>query len=448
MPLILLTGLPGVGKTTVVQAVARAVAAAFAEQPELAGRRAAGFVTEEVLAGAAPGPGEAGGRRHRVGFDVVDLDTQHRAPLARLRDPAVRPPQKGPRMGKWVVDSAAFGKLAKTSLDASADVYIVDEIGKMELFVKSFVDRTRTLCSEAVCDMGFTLATVALKGTGFIADVKAINSARLIEVTPENRDCLPSELAQEIIQWCVARPHKSSQGAAAAAAPAPAAPMTKGGGKTVQASVCLIPDGALWPGIQAIREKHDKHLVRWMPHINLLYPFVPIEEFDAAAEKLAEGLRSVCPFELRFDQLGVFHHSKKSHTFWLDPETNAGAGGGECPLTHLYHTLLTLFPHCDDTNSKEGGFRPHLSLGQAKGPPPNMASLSALWPGGKYTVSSVYLIYRADFNDPFHVRRVVSLGDNASAGVPGDWMYTAKGEAFWRNMSTGSVSNNVPTLVK
>lgn len=31
--------------------------------------------------------------------------------------------------------------------------------------------------------------------------------------------------------------------------------------------------------INEIRSKHDKAYPRWMPHINFMFPFVPLEQF-------------------------------------------------------------------------------------------------------------------------------------------------------------------------
>jgi hypothetical protein len=45
------------------------------------------------------------------------------------------------------------------------------------------------------------MATVALKGTGLIDEVKKRADVRLIQVTAANRDGLPSELADWLINW-------------------------------------------------------------------------------------------------------------------------------------------------------------------------------------------------------------------------------------------------------
>ena len=39
-------------------------------------------------------------------------------------------------------------------------------------------------------------------------------------------------------------------------------------------AVVLVPPRDLWAPIQAIRATNDKSYLRWMPHVNLLYPFL------------------------------------------------------------------------------------------------------------------------------------------------------------------------------
>ncbi|MEZ4294886.1 MAG: RNA repair domain-containing protein [Polyangiaceae bacterium] len=76
-----------------------------------------------------------------------------------------------------------------------------------------------------------------------------------------------------------------------APAAAPAAP----GATTHHTAVVLVPPAELWPAIQAIRGPHDRHATRWMPHITLLYPFVPEVDLDRARHVLGEVLAGVAP---------------------------------------------------------------------------------------------------------------------------------------------------------
>jgi nucleoside-triphosphatase len=70
------------------------------------------------------------------------------------------------------------------------DLFVIDEVGKMELLCPPFVEVVPRLLGGPVR----VVATVARKGGGLIAEVKARGDVRLVEVTPENRDGLPAEL--------------------------------------------------------------------------------------------------------------------------------------------------------------------------------------------------------------------------------------------------------------
>ena len=161
---LLLTGLPGVGKTTVMRAVPAL----------LPGSRLSGFTTEEMR--------EAG---RRLGFRGTTLDG-HETIIAHVSFP-------GPaRVGKYGVDVRAIDELA-LALDPQrgADTYLVDEVGKMECLSSAFVAAVRTLLAARAR----LVATVAARGGGLIAEVKAHPGAVLWQVTHANRSSLPAEVA-------------------------------------------------------------------------------------------------------------------------------------------------------------------------------------------------------------------------------------------------------------
>src|SRR5262249_26468666 len=72
----------------------------------------------------------------------------------------------------------------------SVDAFLIDEIGKMELLCPAFVEAVTLLMDGAVP----VIATVALRGEGLIARVKARPDVRLLHVTPDSRDGLPGQL--------------------------------------------------------------------------------------------------------------------------------------------------------------------------------------------------------------------------------------------------------------
>jgi nucleoside-triphosphatase len=165
--LLLVTGVPGVGKTTLVRRVAA----------ELEDLRLAGFITDEI---------REGGRR--VGFRIVPFEGAERV-MAHVDFP-------GPeRVGRYGVDVEALEAVAASTLalDPEVDLYVVDEIGRMECFSEGFVASMRALLDSR----RRVLATIARRGGGFIADVKRRADGELWEVTVRNRDALP----ERIVGW-------------------------------------------------------------------------------------------------------------------------------------------------------------------------------------------------------------------------------------------------------
>ena len=46
-------------------------------------------------------------------------------------------------------------------------------------------------------------------------------------------------------------------------------------------ALVVIPPRAVWDAVQEVRCVRDKSYLRWMPHVNLLYPFL---EDDASGD--------------------------------------------------------------------------------------------------------------------------------------------------------------------
>jgi RNA 2',3'-cyclic 3'-phosphodiesterase len=130
--------------------------------------------------------------------------------------------------------------------------------------------------------------------------------------------------------------------------------------KTHAAAVVLIPPAEAWEPIQAIRRIHDEHLRRWMPHITLLYPFRPPEEWPEFLSMVKGPLEAIAAFELRLEEVRLFHHGPRSATVWVAPRP-------EERLIELQAALGAAAPDCDDVRRYPGGFTPHLSVGQARG---------------------------------------------------------------------------------
>jgi len=164
----LVTGVPGVGKTTLLRKVCKLLAPFHPE----------GFYTEEIREGGV-----------RKGFALVGLDGR-RSVLSHV---SVKSPN---RVGKYGVDVRSFESFLETlHLKAPAgSLVVMDEIGKMECFSADFVSLVRELLDGA----GVVVATVALKGPGFISEVKRREDVTICEVTERNRDDLAERLARDI----------------------------------------------------------------------------------------------------------------------------------------------------------------------------------------------------------------------------------------------------------
>ncbi len=143
MKALLLTGRPGIGKTTVIRRVADA----------LKGERIAGFYTEELRS-----------RGERTGFRIVTLDGCSRL-MASID---IRSPH---RVGKYGINVAAVDEIAQAMLAPHrAGVFLIDEIGKMECFSTAFVEAVRRLFAAN----RLIVASVALKGGSLIEEVKRL----------------------------------------------------------------------------------------------------------------------------------------------------------------------------------------------------------------------------------------------------------------------------------
>lgn len=175
-------------------------------------------------------------------------------------------------------------------------------------------------------------------------------------------------------------------------------------GKTHKTAVVLVPPEELWEPIQSIRRKYDRQFRRWMPHITLLYPFKPREEFERVAELFERCSEKIEPFCIELARFAYFKHFSGRCTLWLAPEPHE-------PVDLLQELLWREVPECDDTRRYEGGFVAHLSVGEVrsvKEADTILAELQKEWKGLRFEVRGVFLIAREDPpDDAFRVERFV-----------------------------------------
>jgi nucleoside-triphosphatase len=164
---ILLTGLPGCGKTTAVLQIING----------LSNKKLTGFYSTVIRENDI-----------RKGFRWKRLD----GPEGILAHIDIKSPF---RVGKYRVDIAGFEKFVVPVLDfdrTNAELFVIDEIGKMECMSEKFVVAVRRLFASEKS----VLATAAQKGAGFISEIKNHPGTKLFYLTHQNYDKIIAEILQ------------------------------------------------------------------------------------------------------------------------------------------------------------------------------------------------------------------------------------------------------------
>jgi nucleoside-triphosphatase len=165
---ILIHGLPGSGKTTII----KRLCVIFKEFNPV------GFITSEIYDG-----------ENRVGFEVANLFGDSRTfAHTKLKSKVI--------VGKYKVDVRAFDDLLdKTfSKEKKTGLYMIDEIGRMECASKKF----SKLIIELLDSNKPLVAVIAEKGADLSNNIKKRDDVALFEITEQNRDLRIKELTMVI----------------------------------------------------------------------------------------------------------------------------------------------------------------------------------------------------------------------------------------------------------
>mgnify|MGYP002029566979 CR=1 FL=1 len=112
------------------------------------------------------------------------------------------------------------------------------------------------------------------------------------------------------------------------------------------------------PQIEEFKSGLSTKEERWMPHINLAYPFHP---YDCATQpNTAHMLRRLCldtpSFTVKLSRLGRFAQRSGRHLIYAAPED-------ERPFMRVQEALADMFPDCADVSHYAKGYKPHMILG-------------------------------------------------------------------------------------
>jgi nucleoside-triphosphatase len=171
MTIIVLTGAPGVGKTTALIRVARAL--------KERGVKVGGIVSRELRT-----------NNMRIGFEFIDLSTNDRNVLASITG-------NGPKVGRYFVNVAGCHFAAEQLMNAvrNSDVIICDEIGPMELKSRELIDSARNLLD---IDKK-VIVVVHQKLQHLLIDEFRNKSSLLINLDLENREKVNEILLDRLI---------------------------------------------------------------------------------------------------------------------------------------------------------------------------------------------------------------------------------------------------------
>ena len=163
---VILTGPPGIGKTTAIKAVVA--------QLRNNGVSVAGFYTEEERKGGS-----------RVGFIMVNAATGERRRMAGVNGTGVK-------FGKYFVDLSVVDWGIKL-LNGDGNVVVIDEVGPMENLHPGFIAAVENGINERI-----SVLTVHERLLGLITG-KAMNH-KLIRLSISNRDEVPRLVVNHILE--------------------------------------------------------------------------------------------------------------------------------------------------------------------------------------------------------------------------------------------------------
>jgi 2'-5' RNA ligase len=182
---------------------------------------------------------------------------------------------------------------------------------------------------------------------------------------------------------------------------------------TPQTSLCLIPPENVWEQIQSIRSVHDKAYPRWMPHINLIYPFTPEENFDNIKAVLEPILNRKKSFQIQFDQssLDYFQQRGDDCTYHLKPTITTDV----VELQKLIQNQLA------NLVKNKRAFEAHLTLGQTTTSTISdvLIHIKGKWSTIEFTVDRVYMISRENHPENlFTIKKEILLLGQADESIP------------------------------
>jgi nucleoside-triphosphatase len=174
--ILLLTGSPGVGKTSVLLRTVESLRAK--------GYTVGGMLSREARIGGV-----------RVGFEILDLRIGRKGWLAQVTQ------KQGPQVGKYRVNLAdleGVGVEAIMNAVANSDVIAIDEVGPMELYSHKFKEATVKAAESSKLVLGVVHWKAA---DSLITEIRGRDDVEVHLVTMENREDLHLLVLEEALRF-------------------------------------------------------------------------------------------------------------------------------------------------------------------------------------------------------------------------------------------------------
>lgn len=169
----------------------------------------------------------------------------------------------------------------------------------------------------------------------------------------------------------------------------------------IQTSVAIIPPHSVQAlAVPLLRQHMPQMHGTFMPHITLLYPFVPLDQLDSACRTLHSMCRSIVPFDITLEGYG--HFPDVAYMRIRDAQ----------PVRHLAYDIHAHFPAHRPYDGKYGEeIYPHITImyldadkGETPPPLPDYSPIT-------FRVDRIHVNYGIPGEAlPWITRDVISLG--------------------------------------
>lgn len=155
-------------------------------------------------------------------------------------------------------------------------------------------------------------------------------------------------------------------------------------------ALCIIPPKHLWPTVNHLRAVHDPAYKKWPPHVNLVYPFVPVHDLSKASDLIVSQLQKRNQGDeltVRLESTGFFTNNQKNTVYLHDEDPIRAA-----KLTGLREAILASLGHAP------GNYQMHMTVGQTKDPDSllhkSTLQKAGLLPKFEWVIDKVYIMIR------------------------------------------------------